>query len=110
MYQAGLGDLAQVTLPPAPGADPRHYDVYQNYEMETDRRDELRAHLDRAGIKTIIQWAGTPVHQFKELGFTASLPKTDRFFQRCLMIPMNAAITDEEVAQVIKAIRGFYAA
>ena len=54
-YQAGLGDLPELTLPPAPGADTRHFDVYQNYELEADRRDELRTHLDKQGVKTIIQ-------------------------------------------------------
>lgn len=107
-YQAGLGDLTEVTLPPAPGADPRHFDVYQNYELEADRRDELRAHLDKHGVKTIIQWAGTPVHQFKELGFTVDLPKTDAFFKRCMMLPMNSAVTDEEVDYIVRTIRDFY--
>ncbi|MCP5282480.1 MAG: DegT/DnrJ/EryC1/StrS family aminotransferase [Rhodoferax sp.] len=107
-YQAGLGDLATLTLPPAPGADERHFDVYQNYELEADRRDELRAYLDQNGVKTIIQWAGTPVHQFKELGFTVDLPRTDAFFKRCMMLPMNSAVTDDEVDTIIRAIRTFY--
>src|SRR5262249_33720194 len=38
-YQAGLGDLPQVALPPAPDADPDHFDVYQNYEIEAEGRD-----------------------------------------------------------------------
>jgi dTDP-4-amino-4,6-dideoxygalactose transaminase len=107
-YQAGLGDLATLTLPPAPGADERHFDVYQNYELEADRRDELRAYLDQNGVKTIIQWAGTPVHQFKELGFTVDLPRTDAFFKRCMMLPMNSAVTDDEVDTIIRTIRTFY--
>ena len=107
-YQSGLGDLPELTLPPAPDADPRHFDVYQNYELEADRRDELRTHLDAKGIKTIIQWAGTPVHQFKELGFTVDLPKTDAFFKRCLMLPMNSAVTDDEVDYIVSTMRSFY--
>jgi dTDP-4-amino-4,6-dideoxygalactose transaminase len=107
-YQAGLGDLVELALPPAPDADARHFDVYQNYELEADRRDELRAYLDSRGIKTIIQWAGTPVHQFKELGFTVELPKTDKFFTRFVMLPMNVVITDEEVDYIVSTIRSFY--
>ena len=30
------------------------------------------------------------------------------FFKRCMMLPMNSAITDEEVDYIAKAIRGFY--
>lgn len=110
LYQEGLGDLLELALPPAPGADPCHFDVYQNYELEADRRDELKAYLGDRGIGTIIQWAGTPVHQFKELGFTVELPRTDRFFQRCLMLPMNIGITDEDVSYVVESIRAFYTA
>jgi dTDP-4-amino-4,6-dideoxygalactose transaminase len=108
MYQADLGDLREVTLPPAPGADERHFDVYQNYELEADRRDELKAYLEAAGVRTIIQWAGTPVHQFRELGFTVDLPKTDAFFRRCLMLPMNVALSDEDVRYITATIRQFY--
>jgi dTDP-4-amino-4,6-dideoxygalactose transaminase len=108
MYQAGLCDLSEVTLPPAPDPASRHFDVYQNYELEADRRDELREHLKAHGVGTIIQWAGTPVHQFKELGFTVDLPKTDAFFTRCLMLPMNVALGDDDVAHIIASIRGFY--
>jgi dTDP-4-amino-4,6-dideoxygalactose transaminase len=108
MYQDGLGDLAELALPPAPDADPRHFDVYQNYELEADRRDELKAHLGDQGVGSIIQWAGTPVHQFKELGFTDHLPVTDRFFERFLMLPMNTALTDDDVSYVIGCVRDFY--
>ena len=107
-YQAGLGDLAQLALPPAPGVGPRHFDVYQNYELQADRRDELRSYLDQHGVKTIVQWAGTPVHQFKELGFTVDLPVTDAFFKRCMMLPMNSAVTDDEVDYIVRSVRAFY--
>jgi dTDP-4-amino-4,6-dideoxygalactose transaminase len=95
-------------LPPSPDDDERHFDVYQNYEMEADRRDDLKAHLESRGVRTLIQWGGTPVHQFKELGFTVDLPKTDAFFERCLMLPMNAALTDDEVSYVIESVCEFY--
>jgi dTDP-4-amino-4,6-dideoxygalactose transaminase len=81
-YQEGLGDLDSVRLPPAPDADPRHFDVYQNYELEADDRDSLRTYLAEQGVRTIVQWAGTPVHQLEELGFSQSLPRTDRVFER----------------------------
>lgn len=107
-YDSGLGDLKELNLPPGPDVDLRHYDVYQNYEIQADRRDELRAYLDAKGIKTIIQWAGTPVHQFKELGFKVDLPKTDNFFTRCMMLPMNVVISNEEVDYIVNNIRVFY--
>jgi dTDP-4-amino-4,6-dideoxygalactose transaminase len=106
-YQSGLGDLPWLQLPPAPGADPDHFDVFQNYELQADQRDALRAHLERQGVRTIVQWAGSPVHQFRELGFSASLPKTDAFFQRCFMLPMNTALSDEDVDYIVSSVRSF---
>jgi dTDP-4-amino-4,6-dideoxygalactose transaminase len=110
LYQGGLEDLETLTLPPAPDDDPCHFDVYQNYELEADDRDALRDHMRSCGVHTIIQWAGTPVHQFTELGFHESLPITDALFRRCLMLPMNVALEDDDVEYVIRCIREFYGA
>ncbi len=107
-YQEGLGGVQELNLPPGPSAHPDHFDVYQNYEIEADRRDELRTYLDGKGIKTIIQWAGTPVHQFKELGFTVELPYTDAVFKSCMMLPMNVVVSDVEVDYITDSIRSFY--
>ena len=109
MYRDGLGDLEDMTLPPGPDGDPDHFDVYQNYEVESGRREALREHLERDGIRTIIQWAGKPVHQFEGLGLgRVSLPKTDRLFTRCFLLPMNTSLTDDEVRYICGSIRRFY--
>lgn len=108
-YQERLGNLPQLVLAPAPEADSRHFDVYQNYEIEAERRDELRQYLAENGIKTIIQWAGMPVHQCSELGFEGvKLPMTDRFFTRCMMLPMNTTLSDEDVNYICDTIHSFY--
>jgi dTDP-4-amino-4,6-dideoxygalactose transaminase len=108
LYHSLLSDVAEIQLPPPPDADPDHFDVYQNYEIEADRRDELKAFLSANGVGTIIQWGGKPVHQFQALGFHVSLPATDRLFERCLMLPMNMMVTDEEVLYIAKTVRTFY--
>ena len=108
MYDAGLRDVSHLRLPPAPDADPKHFDVYQNYEIEADRRDDLKAHLASRGIGTLVQWGGTPVHQLRDLGFDVELPRTDAVFRRCLMLPMNVALSDEDVEHVIASVREFY--
>lgn len=109
LYREGLEALDDMTLPPGPDGDPDHFDVYQNYEVEAGRRDALRAHLEREGVRTIIQWGGKPVHQFEGLGFkNVRLPRTDRLFQRCFLLPMNTSLTDDEVAYLCESIRRFY--
>lgn len=110
MYQAGLGDLVEIKLPPSPCDDSDHFDIYQNYEIEADRRNELREYLRIQGIGTLIQWGGKGVHQWEHLGFNIKLPKVERFFTRCLMLPINMFINDEDVSYVIENIKAFYAA
>jgi dTDP-4-amino-4,6-dideoxygalactose transaminase len=108
-YHNAFATIDALTLPPAPDADPRHFDIYQNYEMRCDRRDALRAHLAARGIGTIVQWGGVGLHQFRDLGFDQALPITDRFFERALLIPMNHLLSDDQVGTVIDAVRGFFA-
>ncbi len=109
IYDERLRDLEQMTLPPGPDATGNHFDIFQNYEVEGDRRDALRAHLQERGVRTIVQWAGTPVHRFAGLGFDGiRIPGVERFFERCFLLPMNTSLTNDEVHYICDCIRGFY--
>jgi dTDP-4-amino-4,6-dideoxygalactose transaminase len=108
LYQEGLGSIKTLLLPPAPGSEKDHFDVFQNYEIEAERRDELKEYLKQNGIGTLIQWGGKAVHQFDKLGLRASLPYTEKMFTRCLMLPMNDSLVDEDVAYVCDRIGSFY--
>lgn len=108
LYQELLGAVGELVLPPAPDSDPDHFDIFQNYELEAERRDELKAYLKQNGIGTLIQWGGKAVHQFTGLGFNVSLPTTERMFTRCLMLPMNSSLSDDDVHYVCQIVRQFY--
>ncbi|MCB0378285.1 MAG: DegT/DnrJ/EryC1/StrS family aminotransferase [Bdellovibrionales bacterium] len=110
LYQERLGGLSQVQLPPPPVDGGDYFDVYQNYEISADRRDELKAFLAEKGVGTLMQWGGTAVHQFPKLGFKQSLPKTDEFFKKMIMIPLNMSMTDDDVHYVCDQITSFYKA
>lgn len=108
-YKERLGDIPDLTLPPGPDNDPDHFDIYQNYEIESGRRDELRAHLEKRGVRTIIQWGGKALHHIVGLGLQSfHLPRTDRLFERCFLLPMNTSLTDDEVEYICAQIRCFY--
>jgi dTDP-4-amino-4,6-dideoxygalactose transaminase len=108
-YDAGLRDLSELVLPPAPNADAAHHDIFQNYEIEAERRDELKAHLEKNGVRTIVQFGGKAVHQFSGLGFAGTkLPFTERMYTRLLLLPMNTTLTDDDAAYIIDTIRRFY--
>lgn len=108
LYQTRLCDLEELTLPPPPDSDPDHFDVFQNYELLADRRDLLRDYLSANGIGTLVQWGGKAVHQFERLGFSVSLPKTEKFFEHCIMLPMNMFVTDEDIFYICDCIESFY--
>ncbi|MEO6003573.1 MAG: DegT/DnrJ/EryC1/StrS family aminotransferase [Opitutus sp.] len=108
LYQNRLGACQQVKLPPAPGSEPDHFDIFQNYEIEAESRDALKDHLKAKGVGTLIQWGGKAVHQFKKLGFTQNLPRTDALFTRLLMLPMNMSLSDDDVNYVADTVLEFY--
>ncbi|MEO8577081.1 MAG: DegT/DnrJ/EryC1/StrS family aminotransferase [Gemmatimonadales bacterium] len=110
LYREGLEGLEDIVLPPGPDNDADHFDVYQNYEIEAGRRDELRAQLEKDGVRTIIQWAGKPIHHFEGLDLPKfDLPFTDLLFTRCFLLPMNTSLTNDEVLYICERIRKFYA-
>jgi len=108
LYTQRLYDVPELVLPPAPDSDPDHFDIYQNYEIDAEKRDELKRYLKDHGIGTLIQWGGQAVHQLKALGFTQHLPYTDWLFTRLLMLPMNMSLSDDDVHYVCDNIRVFY--
>lgn len=108
MYQDHLEILDELQLPPAPSSNSNNFDVYQNYELTADKRDELKKYLNDNGIGTLVQWGGKGVHQFKQLGFNQELINTNKFFKRCLMLPMNIFISDDDVEYICKTIKSFY--
>jgi dTDP-4-amino-4,6-dideoxygalactose transaminase len=108
LYTGRLRKVTEIVLPPSPDSDPAHFDIYQNYEIEADRRDDLKQYLEDHGIGTLIQWGGQAVHHLKALGFTEYLPYTDRLFTRMLMLPMNMSVTDDELHYICDAVRAFF--
>lgn len=108
IYCERLLDCGNVDLPAAPSDDSDHFDVFQNFELLCNRRDALKQQLAERGVGTIIQWGGKGLHQFKKLGMQRELPKTDRWFDRSLMLPMNMSVTDEQANIVVDEVLSFY--
>ena len=107
-YHDGLSNIEALRLPPPP-VDGDRYDVFQNYEVEATRRDDLAAHLGRAGIGAIMPWGGKGVHQIEALDMGgANLPRTEKFFAQAIMLPIYPGLKDEQVEYIINSIRDFY--
>lgn len=107
-YHAAFAELPDFGRPPGPDENGSHFDVFQNYEVDVGRREQLRDFLQEHGVGTIVQWGGCAVHQLTGLGFTQRLPATERFFERCFLLPMNHYLSDEAVLHVCSVVRAYY--
>lgn len=108
-YQEGLAEIEELRLPPSPDENGRHYDVFQNYEIEAEERDKLVEHLSHEGIEVALPWGGKAVHQFEALGLSdLDLPRTGGMLQKALMIPIYPSLKDDLVDYIIKTIKRFY--
>ena len=107
-YHDAFKDIPSMALPEAPDEGTRHFDVFQNYEIRTTYRDELRKHLADNGVGTIIQWGGLALHDLTSLGIANKLLEASRFFEESMLLPMNHMLTDEQVSYVIGSVQQFF--
>ena len=112
IYFSELKNIDGINLPPPPEKNGKYFDTFQNFEVEFQKRDKLKDFLEKNGVRTIIQWNGSPVHQFKKLGFGKKkfkhLKRTDIFFKKCLLLPMNPFLKESDAYYICQKIRDFY--
>jgi dTDP-4-amino-4,6-dideoxygalactose transaminase len=107
IYDEELADLGAVKRPPAPDGGP-FFDIYQNYVIEAERRDELAAHLAAKGIETLVSPGPIPNHK-QPVGLDHfHLPKTEDLCAHVLSLPLNNELGEDQVLEVAGAIKDFY--
>ncbi|GCC50615.1 UDP-4-amino-4, 6-dideoxy-N-acetyl-beta-L-altrosamine transaminase [Chryseotalea sanaruensis] len=88
----------------------KHHNAYHLYVIEVDRRKELYDYLREAGIFSQVHYI--PVHTmpyYKKLGWKkGDFPLAEKYYERCLSIPMYPSLTDEEQDYVIEKIKSFF--
>lgn len=106
IYGKDLSDIPYLKLPHFP--DNRYFDVYQNYVIRAEKRDELVSHLKKNGIEVLISWP-KPMHYHHALKLKHFvLPETERICKEVVSLPMNAEITNEQLEYVIDCLKRFY--
>jgi dTDP-4-amino-4,6-dideoxygalactose transaminase len=107
-YTAGLGGLSPVR---PPVVDPANEHIFHQYTVRAERRDELQAHLKRAGIGSAVYYP-VPLHLqncFRHLGYgPGRLPVTERASREVLSLPVYPELEPAQLDYVIETIRGFY--
>ena len=108
IYNEGLSEISQVKLPPAPDAEPRYFDVYQNYVLKAQKRDELFKFLKEKGVETLIK-DPIAIHHHPNLGLSHfRLPYTEKLAKEVISLPIYPELTAEQIEYVIDCIKEFY--
>jgi dTDP-4-amino-4,6-dideoxygalactose transaminase len=98
----------RITVPETP-AGYRH--VFNQYVIRVPQRDELRQHLQQAGIQTEIYYP-YPLHlqpAFAGLGHKrGEFPETERACAEVLALPIYPELTAEQQESVVSGIADFY--
>lgn len=104
--EAGLE--GQVKLPVA-GGDYVH--VYNQFVVRVEKRDQLKAHLQGAGVPTEIYYP-KPLHlqpAFTYLGYKqGAFPQSEAISHEVLALPVYSELKDEHQDAVVEAIAEFY--
>ncbi len=107
IYDEALEGLPQVRRPKAPDDSPEYFDVYQNYVIEAERRNDLFRFLTDRGIETLISWP-VPMHH-QPIGLSEyHLPKTERLAHVVISLPLTTELEEHQPLEVSQAIRDFY--
>jgi len=103
-YNAELTGIGDLVLPPEPlqGCTSSYY----FYWVQTDRRDELAAHLSKRGVYTTFRYF--PLHQVKYYQSDAVLPNAERAAMRTLNLPIHQNLGGNSLQRVIDAVKEFY--
>ncbi len=89
---------------------PDSYHVYHLYVVRTPLRDQLRNHLQAAGIGTAIHYP-VPIHQqpayaplASALGQPNALRETESLAQTILSLPLHPMLTSAEIEQIAAVV------
>ncbi|MBI4409583.1 MAG: DegT/DnrJ/EryC1/StrS family aminotransferase [Gemmatimonadetes bacterium] len=110
---AGWYDRALAPAPHVrtPTSRSENYHVYHQYTVRAQRRDRLKAHLDRHGIGNAIYYP-VPLHLqecFASLGYRrGDFPESERAAGEVLSLPVYPELTDAQRGEVVGRVSEVY--
>jgi dTDP-3-amino-3,4,6-trideoxy-alpha-D-glucose transaminase len=106
MYTEALADTAVRSLTRLEGRN----HVFHLFVVDAPDRNRLEAHLDEAGIQTLIHYP-TPIHRHPPYERLANGPVplsvSERFCDRILSLPLYPELRDDEIERIVGALRTF---
>lgn len=104
-YRQALSGVVAV-----PQERPGERDIYYTFQIQTPRRDELKAHLEAQGIETKIQHPILmPDQPAYRDGVRAETTRAREIVQRILCIPAHEKLRHADLEYVVSAIHSFMA-
>jgi dTDP-4-amino-4,6-dideoxygalactose transaminase len=114
LYAAAFSDLSDhVQLPAEPWKDSGlvNHHTWHQFVIRARRRDELLRHLEAAEIGHAVYYQ-VPLHLqecFSYLGYKeGDFPESERAARETVALPIFPELREEEIEDVVQAIRNFY--
>ena len=91
-----------------PSRIPDENNVYHQFPILCERRDELQEYLKENGIQTLIHYPIPPHKQECYKGWNErTYPITEKIHEQELSIPMNQVVSEEEAKEVVEVLNSF---
>ncbi len=93
-----------------PITNEKYFDVYHIFQIQTDKRDELKNYLLNNGIKTEIHYPVAPINQegYKEIfKLQEETPIAEQIAKSVLSLPISFGTTEDELKYVIDIMNKF---
>jgi len=103
-YISGLRLVKEIILPEFLAGD-----VFQNFVIRVQKREELFNYLKKEGVETLVSWR-TPNHKqklLKEIN-NFKLPITELISKEVISLPVYPELTDSQIDFVVEKIKKFY--
>jgi dTDP-4-amino-4,6-dideoxygalactose transaminase len=109
LYDQGLDEIEGIALPPRLSGVT---EGFTHYTIRTKSREGLREHLTRRGVKTDVYYP-LSIHlqkAFEFLGYrSGDFPESERAQEEVLSLPFDIHTTEEQVEDVCRGVREYFA-
>jgi dTDP-4-amino-4,6-dideoxygalactose transaminase len=92
-----------------PVEEPHQKDIYYTYIIQTDRRDELKKHLEENGIETKIQHPYLmPQQPIYQKFLRKPVRNAEKIVREILCLPVHEKLTHDDLEYIVNCIQKYF--